>query len=115
MSNGGQLSSFDQGAQLTVRDILQLPHFQQTDVLGGAGGLDRIVASVNVMENPDIVAWVKAHELLITVGYSLSIFLNRINRLGVIIQSHRVSFLLKPALINPNSAVDDTRIDPKTK
>ena len=48
-----------------------MPHFQQTDVLGGAGGLDRIVASVNVMENPDIVPWVKAHELLIRVGYSL--------------------------------------------
>jgi purine catabolism regulator len=57
---------------LTLREVLGTPSFQDTEVLAGAAGLDRVVASVNVMENPDIIPWVKNRELLITVGYSLA-------------------------------------------
>ncbi|MEA2024917.1 MAG: PucR family transcriptional regulator ligand-binding domain-containing protein [Actinomycetota bacterium] len=51
--------------------MLTTPSFQDTEVLAGSSGLDRAVSSVNVMENPDIIPWVKNRELLITVGYSL--------------------------------------------
>jgi purine catabolism regulator len=54
-----------------VGEVLAAPNFAGTEVLGGASGLDRVVSSVNVMENPDILPWVKPNELLITVGYSL--------------------------------------------
>jgi hypothetical protein len=57
---------------LTLREVLGTPSFQDTEVLAGAAGLDRVVASVNVMENPDIIPWVKNRELLVTVGYSLA-------------------------------------------
>ncbi len=40
-------------------------------VLAGAGGLDRLVTRLNVMEVPDILPWVKPHELLLTTGYPL--------------------------------------------
>ena len=40
-------------------------------VLAGASGLDRIVTRLNVMEVPDILPWVKPHELLLTTGYPL--------------------------------------------
>src|SRR5690606_22134840 len=33
--------------------------------------LDRVVQRLNVMEVPDILAWVKPHELLLTTGYPL--------------------------------------------
>ncbi|MCB2224124.1 MAG: PucR family transcriptional regulator ligand-binding domain-containing protein [Actinobacteria bacterium] len=56
---------------ITLGEVLEAPHFDGTQVLAGAGGLDRIVASVNIMENPDIIPWVKPGELLLTVGYSL--------------------------------------------
>lgn len=56
---------------LTVREVLEAPNFAGTEVLAGASGLERVVSSVNVMENPDILPWVKPNELLITVGYSL--------------------------------------------
>src|SRR5204863_379234 len=36
-----------------------------------AGGLDRVVQRLNVMEVPDILPWVKPHELLLTTGYPL--------------------------------------------
>ncbi len=60
-----------QTGPLTLGEVLQAPNFAGTEVLAGASGLDRVVSSVNVMENPDIIPWVKQHELLITVGYSL--------------------------------------------
>lgn len=72
MTIGASLSSSYHGEQLTLRDVLATPGFQGTDVLAGASGLDGIVSSVNVMENPSITPWVKSRELLITVGYSLS-------------------------------------------
>jgi purine catabolism regulator len=40
-------------------------------VLAGASGLDRVVQRLNVMEVPDILPWVKPHELLLTTGYPL--------------------------------------------
>ncbi len=66
------LSESHQTESLTVSDVLGSPSFAGTQVLAGSEGLDRIVSSVNVMENPDIVPWVKRGELLITVGYSIS-------------------------------------------
>ncbi len=65
------LSHSDQTAECTVQDILELPHLRGTEVLAGAVGMGRVISSVNVMENPDILPWVKSNELLVTVGYSL--------------------------------------------
>lgn len=38
-------------------------------LLAGASGLERVVQRLNVMEVPDVLPWVKAHELLLTTGY----------------------------------------------
>jgi PucR family transcriptional regulator, purine catabolism regulatory protein len=54
-----------------VRDILRLPAFAEVTVVAGEGGLDRRVERANVMEVPDIIAWVKPRELLMTTGYPL--------------------------------------------
>jgi sugar diacid utilization regulator len=54
-----------------VRDILRLPAFGDVAVVAGQAGLDRRVERANVMEVPDIIAWVKPRELLMTTGYPL--------------------------------------------
>ena len=54
-----------------MREVLAAPCLAQARVLAGAGGLDRIVQRLNVMEVPDILPWVKPHELLLTTGYPL--------------------------------------------
>jgi purine catabolism regulator len=51
--------------------VLAAPCLAQARVLAGAAGLDRIVTRLNVMEVPDILPWVKPHELLLTTGYPL--------------------------------------------
>jgi len=56
---------------LSVREVLAAPCLAQARVLAGARGLDRIVQRLNVMEVPDILPWVKPHELLLTTGYPL--------------------------------------------
>ncbi|TMC61178.1 MAG: PucR family transcriptional regulator, partial [Chloroflexi bacterium] len=43
----------------------------QARLVAGAGGLDRLVRSVNVMEVPDILDWVQPDELLLTTAYPL--------------------------------------------
>ncbi len=72
MTSHSPLSYSHKGELLTLREVLATPSFQDTEVLAGASGLGRVVSSVNVMENPDIIPWVKNRELLITVGYSLA-------------------------------------------
>jgi purine catabolism regulator len=54
---------------LPVREVLAAPCLAEARVLAGAGGLDRVVQRLNVMEVPDILPWVKPHELLLTTGY----------------------------------------------
>ena len=56
---------------LRVREVLEAPCLAEARVLAGAQGLDRIVQRLNVMEVPDILPWVKPHELLLTTGYPL--------------------------------------------
>jgi purine catabolism regulator len=56
---------------LRVREVLGAASLAGAQVLAGADGLDRIVRRLNVMEVPDILPWVKPHELLLTTGYPL--------------------------------------------
>jgi len=56
---------------LPVREVLAAPCLAQARVLAGAGGLDRVVQRLNIMEVPDILPWVKPHELLLTTGYPI--------------------------------------------
>jgi purine catabolism regulator len=44
---------------------------RQSRLVGGEGGLDNVVQSVNVMEVPDILEWVHPGELLVTSMYPL--------------------------------------------
>jgi PucR family transcriptional regulator, purine catabolism regulatory protein len=57
---------------LTVRELLDSASLAGTMVLAGHTGLDRVVRGVNVMEVPDILAWVKPHELLLTTAFPLT-------------------------------------------
>lgn len=40
-------------------------------LVAGRCGLQRVIQRLNVMEVPDILAWVKSNELLLTTGYPL--------------------------------------------
>jgi purine catabolism regulator len=60
------------GDGLSVRELLSTPTLAGSTVLAGHGGLDRRVRGVNVMEVPDILPWVKAHELLLTTAFPLT-------------------------------------------
>ncbi|MDQ3628035.1 MAG: PucR family transcriptional regulator ligand-binding domain-containing protein [Actinomycetota bacterium] len=55
-----------------LRDVLQAPSLAGSVVLAGGAGLDKLVAGLNVMEVPDIQAYVKADELLLTTGFPLA-------------------------------------------
>ena len=56
---------------LTIDEVLRASSLRGARVLAGAGGLGRVVQRLNVMEVPDILPWVKPHELLLTTGYPL--------------------------------------------
>lgn len=56
---------------VSVEEILNLDILKGSQVLGGRLGLDRPVTTVNVMEVPDIVDWLKPGEFLLTTAYSI--------------------------------------------
>jgi purine catabolism regulator len=56
---------------VSVGEVLGVSTLAGARLIGGRSGLDRIVQRLNVMEVPDILAWVKPHELLLTTGYPL--------------------------------------------
>lgn len=55
----------------SLRDVLKVDCLRGTTVLAGEAGLERMVSRLNVMEVPDVIDWVKPHELLVTSGYPL--------------------------------------------
>ncbi|NMH96891.1 PucR family transcriptional regulator [Pseudonocardia sp. K10HN5] len=54
-----------------MQEVLKVDSLQGSTVLSGASGLLRMVSRLNVMEVPDILPWVKPHELLLTTGFPL--------------------------------------------
>ena len=56
---------------ITVREALHLPAFRDAILVAGAGGLDRTITSVNVMEVPEIWRWAKPNELLVSTTYPI--------------------------------------------
>src|SRR5262245_17099539 len=56
---------------LTVGEVLGVSTLGDARLLAGRSGLGRVVQRLNVMEVPDVLAWVKPHELLLTTGYPL--------------------------------------------
>lgn len=55
---------------ITVRDALSLDIVNRLKLVGGKGGLDRVIKLVNVIEVPDIMDWLIDGEFLLTTGYS---------------------------------------------
>jgi DNA-binding PucR family transcriptional regulator len=56
---------------ITVREALRLRSLQRARIVAGTDGLERVIGSVNVMEVPDILPFVKEHELLLTTAYPI--------------------------------------------
>ncbi|HLZ36892.1 MAG TPA: PucR family transcriptional regulator ligand-binding domain-containing protein [Mycobacteriales bacterium] len=56
---------------LRVGEVLRVSTLGKARLLAGSAGLDRVIERLNVMEVPDILPWVKPHELLLTTGYPL--------------------------------------------
>src|ERR1700750_1928164 len=56
---------------ITVRDALDLDCMAGATLLAGSGGAGRRIRGVNIMEDADIVRWMRGGELLLTTGYSI--------------------------------------------
>jgi len=64
-----------------LRDILTVDLLAGAEIIAGEAGMGNVITSVNVMEVPDIVDWVRPGELLLTTAYSLSNNLEAFNTL----------------------------------
>lgn len=56
---------------LPVGEVLGVSALADAHLVAGRCGLQRVIQRLNVMEVPDILAWVKSNELLLTTGYPL--------------------------------------------
>ena len=57
--------------RVSLRELLAAGSLAGSEVLAGSSGLDGTVTGVSVMEVPDVLDWVKPHELLVTSGFPL--------------------------------------------
>ena len=56
---------------ITVSDALRLPALKDAVLIAGHAGVDRVISSVNMMEVPGIVNYVKRGEFLVTTTYPI--------------------------------------------
>lgn len=76
---------------MNVSDALLLPSFEGATVIAGRAGLDREVSTAMIVEAPDIEAWGKSGQMLITSFYAfenlsadgLTFFFDKADELGI--------------------------------
>lgn len=56
---------------LKLSDLFKLPAYQNIRILAGHAGLQRQVQSINMMDAPDIMDYLKPDELLLTTAYAI--------------------------------------------
>ncbi|MBD2848523.1 PucR family transcriptional regulator [Paenibacillus sp. IB182496] len=54
-----------------MKDLIGLPMYADAKVVAGGDGMAGSVYSVNIMDAPDIIHFLKPHELLLTTGYAI--------------------------------------------
>lgn len=82
---------------ITVSEALALPSLARGRLVAGSSGVGRRISSVNMMEVPDIEAYVRAGELLVTTAYPLRDDAQAVNELVQILASKDLAGLaLKP-------------------
>ena len=59
------------GSAITVREALALDCMRGARIVAGADGAGRLIRGVNVMEDANIVRWMRGGELLLTTGYTI--------------------------------------------
>ncbi len=53
----------------TIRWLLEQTTLGSFELLAGGKGLDNVISSVNIMDNPDTIRWLAQGELILTTGY----------------------------------------------
>ncbi|MFJ5717891.1 PucR family transcriptional regulator [Neobacillus sp. NPDC093127] len=56
---------------VSVREALSLPALSGVNVLGGESGLDRMIRSIDIMEEPNIFPFVQEGQFLMTTAYGI--------------------------------------------
>ncbi|WP_341280446.1 PucR family transcriptional regulator ligand-binding domain-containing protein [Paenibacillus sp. FSL H8-0537] len=56
---------------MILADLLKIPSLSGSTVAAGHAGLNRKVSTVNLMDAPDIIHYIKPQELLVTTAYAL--------------------------------------------
>lgn len=56
---------------MLLKDLISLPIYANAAVVAGREGMSNTVQSVNIMDAPDIIHYLKPQELLLTTGYAM--------------------------------------------
>ncbi|WP_223067734.1 PucR family transcriptional regulator [Paenibacillus caui] len=57
--------------RLTVEDALKIYPLSKGKLVAGKDGISRIISSINLMDAPDVINWMKEGELLLTTAYAI--------------------------------------------
>lgn len=97
------------GLKMDLQHLLTIPVLSKAKVIAGHRGLDRMVQSINIMDAPDIVQFLKPGDMLLTNGYILKdrpedhiAFLTAMHSIGcaaLAVKTQRFSLELSPQVL----------------
>jgi purine catabolism regulator len=70
-TTGPHVAATARATAISVAEALGLPCLEDARVLAGEAGLDRRIRGVNIMEDAEIVRWMRGGELLLSTGYTV--------------------------------------------
>lgn len=56
---------------MTLRELLKQDELRVVEVVAGADGLERTISGTVMFDNPEMVNWMRAGEIMLTAGYFL--------------------------------------------
>ncbi|WP_020620493.1 PucR family transcriptional regulator [Paenibacillus daejeonensis] len=57
--------------KITVEEALSIYPLSKAKLVAGAGGVNRLIQSVNTMDAPDVIDWISSGELLLTTAFAI--------------------------------------------
>ena len=85
--------------RLTLQETMHIFPFSEAKLVAGTGGLNRMVASANIQEVPDVDKWLKGGEILFSAGYAFRTASEGVKLLKILHQKEVAALALKPGYV----------------
>lgn len=86
---------------IKLKEVMEIQPFSRAELIGGKGGLERMVSSANIQEVPEVDRWLHGGEILFTAGYAFQTGEKGVQLMMTLNEKGAVALAVKPGAYLP--------------